>query len=158
MRSLIQSIEDWQIKSAKELAELINAKSIEVRDDELYTWAGVAIGAGPAGAEAFRLALEANGMGWAVHQLGGSGMQLSHPLVQQALLGFAQMGVPGCAELAAVGINRVSPWVQAGNTGECTEQDVTIGLFAISKDSLRIAGAAKWNSWNTALDLKQANV
>ena len=99
-------------------------ESVQVRDDQLYTWAGVALIVGPQNAEALRLALESNGMGWAVHQLGGSGLQLSNELVQQALLGFAQTGVPGCAELAAKGVTLVAPWQSMGLSQEPTLQEV----------------------------------
>lgn len=113
LQSLVQA---GNYESAQAAYNAITTPSIERRDDQLYTWAGVAIIAGAVGAESLRVALEQNGMGWAVHQLGGSGLQLSNPLVQQALLAFAQANVPGSAELAATGISQVTPWQSAGIT------------------------------------------
>jgi len=123
--SLQQLVQQNNYASAQAAYTAITAATIERRDDQLYTWAGVALIVGPVGAESLRVALEANGMGWAVHQLGGSGLQLSSELVQQALLGFAAAGVSGCAELAAMGRSLVAPWQQAGiaepTLGEVTE-------------------------------------
>jgi len=113
MIELIQSIDGWQTKTASEIADLLNTKSVPKTDNQLYTWAGVALIAGPEGAETLRVVMEQNGMGWVVHQLGGSGIQLSNPQVQQALQAFAQMGVPGAMALAETGFKLVSPMQNA---------------------------------------------
>jgi hypothetical protein len=73
---------------------ILNTPSIEQRDDDLYTWAGIALLAGPQAAEMLRVALEANGMGWAVHQFGGTGLQMTNPLVRQAVEQFIAAGIP----------------------------------------------------------------
>lgn len=112
--SLQQLVQQGNYQSAQAAYDAITTPSVERRDDELYTWAGVALIAGAVGAETLRIALQENGMGWVVHQLGGRGIQLSNELVQQALLGFAQGGLPGCAELAATGISFITPWQSAG--------------------------------------------
>lgn len=122
--TLEQLIQSGNYPSAAAAYQALITPSVEVRDDQLYTWAGVAQIVGPEAAEALRLALEANGLGWAVHQLGGSGLQLSNDLVQQALLGFAQAGIPGMAELAAVGKSLKAPWQAAGLPGAPTEAEV----------------------------------
>lgn len=118
----------WLSKTPAEIMALLSVPSVERRDDSLYTWAGVALVIGPQNAEGLRLALEANGLGWAVHQLGGSGIQLSQPLVQQMLTQFAAAGVAGCAELAAVGISHVTPWQAAGlpQMPSMTEVELTL--------------------------------
>ncbi len=96
----IQSlIREGNYATAQEAYGSITTPSVEVRDDQLYTWAGIALLAGAVGAESLRVALDQNGLGWVVHQLGGSGVQLSNELVQQVLLSFAQANVPGCATL-----------------------------------------------------------
>jgi hypothetical protein len=133
LQSLIQS---GNYDSPQAAYDAITSPSIEVRDDDLYTWAGVALVGGPVAAESLRIALEQNGMGWAVHQLGGAGLQLSNPLVQGALLQLAQVGVPGCAELAATGISFVTPWQQA-NIQQPTLEQVT----------------TEWNAWKAETDL-----
>jgi hypothetical protein len=133
LQSLIQS---GNYESPQAAYNAITSPTIEVRDDDLYTWAGVALVGGPVAAESLRIALEQNGMGWAVHQLGGSGLQLSNPLVQGALLQLAQAGVPGCAELASTGISFVTPWQQAGIEQPTLEQVTTA-----------------WNAWKAETDL-----
>lgn len=139
LENLIKSIDSFEQKTAGEIADILNAETVEIRDDQLYTWAGVALLAGPAGAEAFRIALEANGMGWAVHQLGGSGLQLSNPLSQQALLGFAQSPdnpvlATAAATLAAVGVHSVSPYKHSGLGETVTLIQVQAALLVIAKE------------------------
>ena len=155
MIDLIKSIDDWQNKTAAEIVTELNAATIEYVDPQLYTWAGVALIAGPVGAESLRIALEQNGMGWAVHQLGGSGLQLSNDLVQQALLGFAQANVPGAGDLASTGKRLISKATQAG-LPTVTESDVSETLAALQlradKDALLAAGAARWNAYADAVE------
>lgn len=131
LSTLIQSIDAWQDKASDELAAILNAATVEVRDDQLYTWSGVALIIGPQGAEQLRLLLESNGAGWAVHQLGGSGIQLSHPLTQGMLAAFSG-ALPACADLALVGIRSVSPFVADGGSGEVTAQEVADELAVLS--------------------------
>jgi hypothetical protein len=160
MIDLIQSIPDWQNKTAAEIVSELNAETVQYVDPQLYTWAGVALIAGPVGAEALRIALEQNGMGWAVHQLGGSGLQLSNDLVQQALLGFAQAGVPGCADLASTGKRLISKATQSG-LPPVTEPDVSETLAALQlrddKDALLADGAARWNAFADAVEAWDGN-
>lgn len=123
--SLQSLIRDGNYANAQAAFDAITAPSVEIRDDANYTWAGVALVVGPEAAEMLRLALNDNGMGWVVHQLGGLGIQLSNPLVQQVLTGFAAAGLPGCAELKAKGISLQSLWQVAGIATEPTLQQVT---------------------------------
>lgn len=155
MIDLIKSIDDWQNKTAAEIAAELNAANIEYVDPQLYTWAGVALIAGPVGAESLRIALEQNGMGWAVHQLGGSGLQLSNDLVQQALLGFAQAGVAGASLLASTGKRMISKATQAG-LPPVTESEVSEVLSAMrlqaDKAAMMAAGSARWNAFVDAVE------
>lgn len=123
--SLQSLIREGNYATAQEAYDAITDESETVTDDQLYTWAGVALLVGPVGAESLRVALEANGMGWVVHQLGGSGIQLSNELVQQALMGFAQANVPGADVLAAQGVSQKAPWQVDGIATEPTLQQVT---------------------------------
>ena len=123
--SLQSLIREGNYANAQEAFDAITAPSVTVTDDQLYTWAGVALLVGPVGAESLRVALEQNGMDWVVHQLGGSGIQLSNELVQQALLGFSQAGVSGCSILAAQGVSQKAPWQVDGIATEPTLQQVT---------------------------------
>jgi hypothetical protein len=145
LQNLIQS---GNYDSPQAAYNAITSPSIEVRDDDLYTWAGVALVGGPVAAESLRIALEQNGMGWAVHQLGGAGLQLSNPLVQGALLQLAQAGVPGCAELAAKGISMKAPWFVAG-IDEPTLEQVT---EAWNADQRRLAYESIVTRANAAIE------
>jgi hypothetical protein len=121
--SLQSLIQQGNYQSAQAAYDAITTPSVERRDDQLYTWAGIAEFA-EEGTEQLKLAMEANGMSWAVHQFGGSGLPLSHPKIQAALLAFAAAGLPGCASLAAQGISLITPWQSAG-IAEPTLQQVT---------------------------------
>lgn len=155
MQNFIKQIPNWQSLTANQIVSALNEPTIEFVDPALYTWAGVALIAGPEGAEGLRVALEQNGMGWAVHQLGGSGIQLSNPMVQQALLGFAQAGVPGCATLAATGKRNISLLEQAG-LPPATVESVTEALAAIAlaaAKQAKIAGASsRYNAFIDAVE------
>lgn len=150
MIDLIKTIADWQNQTSQQLTDALNAASVEYVDSQLYTWAGVALIAGPTGAEGLRIALDQNGMGWAVHQLGGSGLQLSNELVHQALLGFAQAGVPGCAELAATGKRLISKMENAGLPPATVDQ-VEAALFGESKRVKEDAAIDRLQAYREAL-------
>lgn len=151
--SLSNLIRSGNYATVQEAFNAITTPSIEVRDDQLYTWSGVALTIGPQAAEGLRLALLANGLGWVVHQLGGLGIQLSNELVQQALLGFVQAGLPGCSDLAAKGISRQAPWQSAGLT-EPTLADVESAFAEVeaekTKEALRLRLDAAWNQIGTS--------
>ena len=123
--SLQSLIREGNYATAQEAFNAITTASETVTDDQIYTWAGVALLVGPIGAESLRVALEQNGMGWVVHQLGGSGIQLSNELVQQALMGFSQANVPGASILARQGVSLKAPWQVNGIASEPTLQQVT---------------------------------
>lgn len=151
MIDIIKQIPDYQNLTTQQIVDFLNAASVQRVDDQLYTWAGVALIVGPQAAEDLRLALESNGMSWVVHQLGGSGIQLSNPMVQAALLGFSQTGVPGCSQLAAQGVSLVSVLTQAG-LPPATADDVRLALFEDSKASLIQAAADRYNSFVAAVN------
>lgn len=147
MINLIKNIPNWQTRTAEEIVSLLNDPVILVVDPALYTWAGVATIAGPVGAESLRVALEANNMGWVVHQLGGSGIQLSHPDVQLALAGFAAAGVPGADLLKATGVRHVSEMQRAG----LDPADVASVQLAVRKQTLEDAATDRLQAFREAL-------
>lgn len=151
MIELIKQVPGWEGLTAQQIADSLNTPSVQRVDSQLYTWAGVALIVGPQGAEALRMALEQNGMGWVVHQLGGSGIQLSNPMVQAALLGFHQAGVPGCQVLAHQGISMVSSLEYIG-LPPATSQSVAEALVTISKESKKQAAAERYNAYIEAIE------
>jgi hypothetical protein len=153
LRDVIKTIPDWEKMTAEQVFSALTTPVIEIRDDQQYTWAGVAILAGPEAAEGLRMALEQNGMGWAVHQLGGSGLQLSHPLTQQVLTAF-EKAIPALTILKNKGIHYIS-------LGERYElsfvlDDVEASLDAIkfeeSKQVLMRDAANRYNAFIDAID------
>ena len=124
LTNLIQSIPDWQNKTPQQLHAVLSDSSILVTDNRLYTWAGVALIAGDAGASAMCSRLIEFGKLWAVHQLGGAGLDLSNDEIQQQLYLLDSLGVPGMAALAQHVRHTVSPLQAAGI--EATVDDVAL--------------------------------
>ena len=142
--SLIESIDDWQSKTDQQLHDALHAETIQYQDHELWTWAGVAETGGNTCAEGLRIALEANNMGWAVHQLGGSGLDLSLAPIQAALsaLWANGAGVPDL-DLVALAVKRmISPLEDAGITATLSQVSL-----ARSKRLKYLAAASRWNSY-----------
>ena len=114
LQNLIQSVPSWQTKTPEQLLVALSDRSIVVEDNRLYTWAGVAAIAGDAGASALCAKLIEFGKLWAVHQLGGAGLDLSNEEIQQQLYFLDSVGVPGMIALAQTARKHVSPLEQAG--------------------------------------------
>ena len=142
--SLIESIDDWQSKTDQQLHDALHAETIQYQDHEQWTWAGVAETGGNACAEGLRIALEANNMGWAVHQLGGSGLDLSLDRIQSALYALWEDGdgVPNL-NLVALAVKRmISPLEDAGITATLSQVSL-----AKSKRLKYLSAASRWNSY-----------
>lgn len=156
IKEVIKSVSGWREMILTELTDYLNAPTIDVVDDQLYTWAGIALLVGPVNAEVLRVALEQNGLGWVVHQLGGSGIQLSNPLTQQLLLSFHQNGVPGCLELAQVGLRKVSVWNKFGGPGLLNTDQVnqarTELILQEDKEAFFLQGNASYNQFIDAVN------
>lgn len=126
LADLILSVPSWQTKTPEQLLAALSDPSILVEDHELYTWGGVAQIAGDAGASALCSKLIEFDKLWAVHQLGGRGLDLSLPEIQQQLYLLDSLGVPGMAKLAEHVRKYVSPLAQANVTA--TVADVAEAL------------------------------
>lgn len=114
LTNLIESVPDWQNKTPEQLHATLSDASILVEDHSLYTWAGVAVIAGDAGASALCSKLIEFGKLWAVHQLGGAGLDLANEEIQQQLYLLDSLGVPGMSALAQHVHKYISPLQQAG--------------------------------------------
>lgn len=155
LQKVIASLPGWETKTALQLVGLLNDPTVVQIDNDLYTWAGVALVVGSAGADVLRLALEGNGCTWAVYQLGGKGLQLSHPDTQALLSQFAQAGVPGANTLALAGIHYESPAQHAGlppATLRQVEESVALLNLEVQKAQMRQEGAARYNVYIDAID------
>ena len=114
LSNLIQSVPSWQSKTPEQLLAALSDPSVLIEDNRLYTWAGVAAIAGNAGASALCEKLIEFGKLWAVHQLGGAGLDLSNQEIQQQLYFLDSVGVPGMVALAQAARKQISPLEQAG--------------------------------------------
>jgi hypothetical protein len=154
LSDLITQIPDWQNKSSQQILEVLTTPSIEFIDSTQWTWAGVAAVAGNAGAEGLRLALEQGGMGWAVHQLGGSGLVLSLDTIQAALRMLDANGVPGMGQIADATKRLIS--IAEQNKLTVSLGDVDAALVALQLQSRRSElitnGATRWNAFCAAVD------
>lgn len=148
LSDLIASIDDWQTKTASQLYSELSAENIPYRDRSLWTWAGIALVAGNVGAEGLRLALEQNNMGWAVHQLGGIGMDLSLDEIQQTLYLLDANGVPGMEDVALAVKRNVSKLQQAGITATLAQVELEQ-----SKRIKILAAAQRYNTYLAAINL-----
>jgi hypothetical protein len=127
----------------------LNELSIVSYDNDMYTWAGIALTAGPEAAESLRVALEQNGMGWVVHQFGGTGLQLTNPLVRQAIEGFIQAGLP-LQPLIDVTESRTSP-AQSSLGRAATLADIAQYRLDLFKRGLEDAAMDRLQAYREAL-------
>jgi hypothetical protein len=127
LRSLIQQ---GNYASAQAAFDAINTPSVEVRDDQFYTWNGVAKVAGKENVNGLFNAIKAAGFEAFVIQLGGKGLQLTDSDVRDMLGQFAAGGLPGAQELLDQGVSLVAPWQSAGIT-EPTLDQVQVAFDAI---------------------------
>ena len=142
--SLIESIDDWQSKTDQQIYDALHSATIQYKDHQLWTWAGVASVAGNAGAEGLLTALQANDMTWAIHQLGGNGLDLSLDPIQSALYALWANGdgVPNL-NLVALAVKRmISPLEDAALTATLLQVSL-----AKSKRLKYLAAASRWNSY-----------
>jgi hypothetical protein len=155
LSDLITQIPDWQNKSSQQILEVLTTPSIEFIDSTQWTWAGVAAVAGNAGAEGLRVALEQGGMGWAVHQLGGSGLVLSLDTIQAALRMLDANGVPGMGQIADATKRLISIAEQNGITVSLGDVDAALVSLQLQarRSELITNGASRWNAFCSAVDL-----
>jgi hypothetical protein len=154
LNELIQQIPDWQTKSSQEILDHLTTPSIEFVDSSQWTWAGVAAVAGNVGAEGLRVALEQGGMGWAVHQLGGSGLVLSLDTIQAALRMLDDNGVPGMGAIADATKRLVSIAEQSGLNVSLSDVDAALVALQLQTRRLELItnGAIRWNAFCAAVD------
>jgi len=122
--SLQSLIQQGNYQSSQAAYDAITTPSIEVRDDQFYTWNGVAKVAGKENVNGRFNAIKAAGFEAFVIQLGGKGLQLTDSDVRDMLGQFALGGLPGAQELLDQGVSMVAAWQSAG-IAEPTLQQVT---------------------------------
>ncbi len=133
--SLIEAVPNWDAKTAQQVFDELSAATVPYVDNELWTWAGIAAIAGDTGASAMCEALIASGRLWAVHQLGGKGLDLSRDDIQGQLMQLHAAGVPGMQSVALAVKRNISKLEQAGITTTVSE----VGLLKLKQAKLNAA-------------------
>lgn len=154
LNTLIEQINGWNLKSSQEILNILNVKNIEYIDKTPWTWAGIADIVGNNGAESLKTALEKNGMGWSVYQLGGVGLDLSVAEVQNALYYLESIGVVGMKKIALSVKRTISILEQNGlNPTEAEIEEAKLSLLLEDrKRQLMTASAERWNQFCNAVD------
>jgi len=162
--SLQSLIQNGNYASAQAAFDAITAPSVEVRDDQFYTWNGVAKVAGKENVNGLFNAIKAAGFEAFVIQLGGKGLQLTDSDVRDMLGQFAAGGLPGAQELLDQGVSLVAPWQSAGIT-EPTLEDVQKAwtIDKARRDMAAIlqpvqAKSTALNAWLDSIDTSQMTV
>lgn len=154
LKSLIRQIDGWNLKSPQDILNILNIKNIEYIDKTPWTWAGIADVVGNNGAESLKTALEKNGMGWAVYQLGGIGLDLSVTDVQNALYYLENIGVKDMEKIATSVKRMISILEQ--NEIHPTETDIEEAkaclLLEEQKQQLITENANRWNRFCNAVN------
>jgi hypothetical protein len=120
LKKIINSLQ-YRTKTPEQIFSQLNDKNILYEDHIPWTWAGIAAVVGNTGAESLRIALENHGMGWAVHQLGGSGLDLSLNDVQYALYALEASGVEGMQQVA-LSVKRMQSILEKNNISTDIEE------------------------------------
>ena len=161
LQNLIQS---GNYDSPQAAYDAITSPTIEVRDNQSYTWGGVADLIGPEAAEKLRIKFDTSGLGWVSLQLGGLGLPLTDSRVRLALTGFMQAGVEGCDVLLNKGITMIAPYQQANIEQPTLEQvekawtvdkarrDMAAELQVLQAKSTAV------NAWLDSLDVSSMTV
>jgi len=124
-----------------EATAALNAATIERRDSEFWTWAGLASEFGAAKIGAWHTAIKAAGGEWIVALLAGRGIRLDDAETRANLTHLQLAGVLSEEDVTAVlalGIAMQSPWQAEGGEGEATLEAVTAALESIAAADRRL--------------------
>jgi hypothetical protein len=150
LSSLIESIPDWDVKTAQQLADILNTPSIPKVDTDSWTWRGVFKLIGNEHLNEIKAKLIELGYDWAVDCLSGVGLVLSDPSVQDLLSALIVMGVPGALELKNQGIRTVSICEDKGlspATPESISQEVVKLKLKAKKQLILQQAATTYNNF-----------
>lgn len=122
LEKLIESVDNWQEKSAAQILTDLSERTILYKDDADWTWKGIAavvdqdtgLRFGREGCKRLQDALKAAGEELWVSQI-SAGMQLTDPEIQGALRHLDAAGVvPGARHIADAVLRQISPLEQNG--------------------------------------------
>jgi len=150
-RKVIESIDGWEDQTEAQI--LFNAKDpIHLLvDRQNWTLLGVAQIIGDANVEPLISFLQSIGLGWVVHQAGGSGLPIGDPQFNAKLLAIPH---PSCQAIAAVGRRLVS-LCELNGLPE-SDQQISYAWQAMklekTKAEKRRIGSTRWNNYAKAID------
>lgn len=104
-RKVIEAIDNWESLSQPEILAAAKEPSHLLVDRQMWTLLGIAHIIGDANVEPLISFLQSIGLGWIVHQAGGSGLPIGDAEFNSKLLAIPH---PSCQAIAAAGRRMVS--------------------------------------------------
>jgi hypothetical protein len=104
-RKVIEAIDNWESLTEAEILAAAKDPSHLLVDRQMWTLLGIAQIIGDANVEPLISFLQSIGLGWVVHQAGGSGLPIGDAEFNAKLLAISH---PSCQAIAAVGRRMVS--------------------------------------------------
>lgn len=150
--ALIDLINSGNYASPQEALIALTTASIEIKDRQLWTWAGIESLTDEETADNLEKFLVENGKTRWISQLGGTGLLLSDPKVQAMLISLIPL-IPGCSKLAEQGISYKTP-LQAANLAVPTIEEVEEAFAAVqaelAKEAIRTRLDVAYNQIGTS--------
>lgn len=163
----IQSIPDWQTKTAQQVLASLHAVTETKTDSQLYTYAGIVLLLGSEAGLGFRATLKAltapsnpaelpvasfEALDFAHARLEGPGLDLSLPAVQSILDGLSAVPqlAPFVGPIKSIGVNVTHPY----QSTTLAEVQFVFGQLQLdaTKSTMRIEAAGRYNAYVSALD------
>ena len=150
-RKVIEAIDNWESLTEAEILTAAKDPSHLLVDRQMWTLLGIAQIIGDANVEPLISFLQSIGLGWVVHQAGGSGLPIGDAEFNAKLLAIPH---PSCQAIAAVGRRMVS----LCGLNKLPEVDAQIvaawqGMrLEKTKAEKRKAGSSRWNAYAKAID------
>jgi len=150
-RKVIEAIDNWESLSQAEILAAAKDPSHLLVDRQMWTLLGIAQIVGDANVEPLISFLQSIGLGWVVHQAGGSGLPIGDAEFNAKLLAIPH---PSCQAIAAVGRRMVS----LCGLNKLPEVDAQIVAawqnmkLEKTKAEKRRTGSSRWNAYAKAID------
>lgn len=150
-RKVIEAIDNWESLTEAEILAAAKDPSHLLIDRQMWTLLGIAKIIGDANVEPLISFLQSIGLGWIVHQAGGSGLPIGDAEFNSKLLAIPH---PSCQAIAAVGRRMVS---LCGLHNLTEDDDQIVAAWQSlrlekTKVEKRKSGSSRWNAYAKAID------
>lgn len=128
MTTLSQLVSPHLNKTASEIVDILNAKTVQIIDNQKYTWAGLSLKFGTVTVAGMRTLLVAvPEVGPLITEiLTSTGIDFSLEESQTMLTSLEPvLGAERVLALKSIGISNISPYQEAGFQGDVSEEDVS---------------------------------